>query len=353
MIAFVVSICGVSCVRQTVDPAVSSVAPPSPVENGSDAIVEQGSDSHFEINEPTEVIPDDNGEHDWSLVSFVTEESEIPFAGVFVCKDCKVQTQKSIIFKDIDIPLVSVSGDLTEISKENKVKAAIRFSSNETSFFCAATMKWQGDGSLAHPKKNYSVALYDDAFNKKKKVEVNKEWGAESKYCLKANYAEPTFVRNLVLSDLYGLIAHDADYVDEYSELINGGAIDGFPILLYINGQYEGVYNWNIPKDKWLLGMGDDKDAGEAILCGSATQLNDRVEGITVDESIKGYWEIEYCNKAFRGNNGTDWAVDSFNEMLAFVKNADKETMRARASEFLNVDRALDVLLMSLVLAGP
>ena len=29
------------------------------------------------------------------------------------------------------------------------------------------------------------------------------------------------------------------------------GAIDGFPVLVFNNGNYVGLYTWNIPKDKW------------------------------------------------------------------------------------------------------
>ena len=288
--------------------------------------------------------------HRWTLISFVTSESEIPCAGVYVCEDCKEQKTKSIHYTDIDIPLVYVSGDLTGISKENKVRSEITYAYKNQVISCAATLKWQGDGSLAHPKKNYSVAFYDEAFDKKKKVEIKQEWGAQSKYCLKANYSDPTGARNLVLSDLYGMAARTASGTDEYSELLNGGAVDGFPVLLYMNGQYAGLYNWNIPKDKWLFGMGDET-AGEAVLCGDALLL-DEGSGITVDEEIKGHWEIEYCNAKFTEEGGTDWAVRSFNEMLAFVQSSDKATLRAHASEYLNVDRTLDVILFSCVLGG-
>ena len=35
----------------------------------------------------------------------------------------------------------------------------------------------------------------------------------------------------------------------------NNGAIDGFPVKVFINGVYNGLYNWTIPKCDWMFGM--------------------------------------------------------------------------------------------------
>ena len=288
--------------------------------------------------------------HEDALTSFITNRTETPFAAEYTCSICDRKITKSFGYEEIEIPLVEIEGDLDGISKTDKVQAVIRYQSEELSFEKNATLKWQGDTSLEYPKKNYSVAMYDEEFNKKEKIVVKEEWGAQSKYCLKANYLDPLGSRNLVLSDLYGEVAETRTVNDAFSNLPNGGSVDGFLILLYHNGQYVGLYNWNIPKDKWLFGMGSDEDAGEAVLCGESTLLNEDT-GITLNEAKKYYWEVEYCNENYENTGDASWAEISFNKMLTYVKTTDPRVLKRHASEFLDMDRVIDVLLMTSVFA--
>lgn len=282
--------------------------------------------------------------HEWALADFVTEETTIPFAGKYVCKKCEESKIDSFDYADIEIPLVNIEGDISEISKENKVGVRLSYADEALSFESDATIKWQGMSSLHWEKKNFSVTLREIDSEKKRKVVVKESWGAESKYCLKSNYTDPSGLRNIVLSDLYGEIARTRESDDPFSTLVNGGAVDGFPVLLYLNGQYQGLYNWNIPKDKWLFSMGDE-DGPEAVLCGTDYPF-ERSGEIEIRENDKRYWEVEYYNENY-GDGTYAWAVDSFNKLLSFVKNSDSARLRAEASDWLNSDRTLDVLLFS------
>ena len=42
--------------------------------------------------------------------------------------------------------------------------------------------------------------------------------------------------------------------------------IDGYPVEIYINGEFLGLYTWNIPKDKWTFNMTGDENTREALL---------------------------------------------------------------------------------------
>lgn len=42
-------------------------------------------------------------------------------------------------------------------------------------------------------------------------------------------------------------------------ELPNGGAVDGFPVIITLNGEFHGLYTFNIPKDGWMFGMGSSR----------------------------------------------------------------------------------------------
>ena len=71
-----------------------------------------------------------------------------------------------------------------------------------------AQLKPQGTSSLAYPKKNFSLSLYEDA---EKSVSAEalfvKDWKAQSKYCMKANWIDPTQACNVVSA---GVHAHHA-----------------------------------------------------------------------------------------------------------------------------------------------
>ena len=178
----------------------------------------------------------------------------------------------------------------------------------------------------------------------KLKVAFQESWGEGSKYVLKANYTDPSAIRNIALSSLYGQIAHSIDLDDHYASLVNGGAVDGYPVLLYVNGQYFGLYNWVIRKDKWLFGMGDN-DAGEAVLTGYAETF-EKENGL---EYFGGDWEEEYVNDNY-GEKG--WAEASFNAMLFGIRDANESELRGVISEYVEVERTLDVMLFNTIF-GP
>ena len=97
--------------------------------------------------------------------------------------------------------------------------------------------------------------------------------------------------------------------------LLNGGGIDGYPVKLFVNGKYAGIYTFNIPRDKWLFDM--DKTGRKAIvLDNGVTYL------IGFDSEIPDYLtKIEKNLYAFR--LGTDY--DHLEQIKEFVrKNSAK-----------------------------
>jgi hypothetical protein len=151
----------------------------------------------------------------------------------------------------VGLPTLYIDGDLTGISKENKV--SIEYTYTETTKAKAtatgsATLKWQGDSSIKYAKKNFTIA--------KMSTPIDVGWGSQKKYCLKANFIDPTHARNIISARLWSQIVA----THETSPLLvapNNGAMDGFPIMLVINDEFYGLYTFNIPKDAWAFSMGD------------------------------------------------------------------------------------------------
>lgn len=172
------------------------------------------------------------------------------------------------------LPKLKLTGDISGMSKTNAKTLSFEYfaadaaSANYSGY---ATVKWQGSSSLAYEKKNYTVKLFSDAnCTTAQNIEFVTGWGAHNKYCLKANFIDHTHVRNIVAAKLWGeCVKGRTDTEQSYVKLhglVNGGAIDGYPIMLFINGTYAGLYTLNIPKEDWLFGMTGANT--ECVLCG-------------------------------------------------------------------------------------
>ncbi|MBQ8267381.1 MAG: CotH kinase family protein, partial [Clostridia bacterium] len=154
-------------------------------------------------------------------------------------------------------PKLYLSGDMSKItdpaqtSKKIECNIDYEYRSSDDNFNGAATIKIQGSSSTKYAKKNYTINFYEDSsYSSKMKIDVG--FGAQSKYCLKANWVDKTHSRNVVTAKLAGEM--QAKY-GLFESAPNNGAIDGFPVEVYINGEFHGLYTMNIPKDEWMFNM--------------------------------------------------------------------------------------------------
>lgn len=205
-------------------------------------------------------------------------------------------------------------------------------------------IKCQGNSSMSYPKKNFTIKPYKDkAKTTKLKIDF-KGWGKQSKFVLKANWIDITHARNVVSARLWGdVIKTRSDYATAIPELLrtspNQGAIDGFPILVYSNGVYQGRYTLNIPKDKWMSNMDDALDT-HCILCG---------------ENYK-----SGCFRELPQINGSDWTDElhdvvpgtiktSWTNAIKFVMNSTDAEFKANLGNYFDVNSLIDYLLYGIV----
>jgi hypothetical protein len=209
-----------------------------------------------------------------------------------------------------------------------------------------AEIKCQGTSSMSYPKKNFTIKLYKDK-DKAKKLKIDfKGWGAQSKFCLKANWIDITHARNVVSAKIWGDVVKTRNDYTNLPELLrtspNQGAIDGFPIIVYGNGGYQGRYTLNIPKDKWMSNMDDTLDT-QCILCGENYQSG--------------------CFRALPNINGSDWTDElhdvvpatiktSWTNVIKFVMNSTDAEFKANLGNYFDVNSLIDYLLYGIVSTG-
>lgn len=240
-----------------------------------------------------------------------------------------------------DIPKIFFDSPLQQTKDE--AVTTFHYRSKTLSVDCYAEIKAQGNSTLMWPKKNQTVKLYEDA-ECTKKLKINfKGWGKQNKFVIKANWRDLTHVRDIVSVRLEGdCLRCNPDY-DEFPELLknspNMGGIDGFPVVVYAAGVYQGRFMWNIPKDKWMTNMDDELDE-HCILCSE-----------------------DYNSGCFRkaaNINGGDWTDEihdtvpvsiktRWNEVISFVMNSTDEEFVANLDSYIKVSTLIDRHLMGLL----
>lgn len=287
------------------------------------------------------------------FLSLTADEIEgVHNPGLFECSVCHEHYHDSIDQTDAGMPVLSLDGDFSAMSKEQKVPLNFELLDGGSSFRAYSMVKWQGATSINYPKKNYNIQLYsDEACSKKLKKELVPGFGNQNKFTLKANYIDATAARNVVSARLYGKVVHSREIVDEFSALHNGGAIDGRPILLYQNGAFQGIYTLNAAKESYLFGMNGDDSAKEAMLMADdwtdETALRKTMEGIP-----EGGFELEYASTEKSAEIGTDWVKDGFNDFVSFLIESDGTDFVDGIGQYLNLPRAMDAMLFTLAIRG-
>lgn len=238
-------------------------------------------------------------------------------------------------FQSYNMPILYLSGSITGMTKDDKV--TLNYIYQDKSGTC--TLKWQGSSSVTLPKKNYTIT-FDNAF------EVVSGWGIQKKYCLKANFVDSSHARNIVCAKLWGQIVKSRTPSNAtLNALPNGGAVDGFPIIISLNGKFHGLYTWNIPKDAWMFGI--DGTGQQAIICAEVNE-NGAVafNGLaTLNPELD--FDLEYSS-----NDESEWVVESLNRLLSAVKDSDGTNITNGITPYLDWESAIDYFIHACLISN-
>lgn len=257
--------------------------------------------TEYEPNVLSTFTPDENGEVSGittlPVMNLYTDSAQAEIAVEYnVDTNSIINYTPPFDYNGYDVPVIEFYGNTGGMSKDNKVTLSYKY--GERAGTC--TLKWQGSSSLQYPKKNYTV-VFDNAFEAVAesaayhgdKAQIG--WGEQKKYCLKADYIDFSHCRNVVSATLWGEMVRTRANAGTLAQLPNGGAIDGFPCFVVINGVWQGIYNFNIPKDKWLFGMSGASEK-EAILCGNNASAGNQYNA---EAQLGTDFDLEYASDGF------------------------------------------------------
>ena len=242
------------------------------------------------------------------------------------------------------LPRIDLNGSFEGIGKKERVLVRFEYREEGLEISCFSYTSWQGHSSLTAEKKNFTIRLFADEEMEDKNREVMRPgWQAEHKYILKANYHDLSLSRNLTCAEIWGEMAACREGIPErLKKTSNYGAVCGFPVTVYHDGEFLGLYTMNLHKDDDLYGLRYGSEEAIMICNRAGTQAGlFRAEAtFETTDWEKGDWEVEYS-----GTDDDSWVKDSFNELIRFVMTADDEQFKEGLSAYMDVNSAIDYLI--------
>ena len=231
------------------------------------------------------------------------------------------------------IPVLTLDGDCTGMTKDDYVALAFTFRDKDGNPLSGnADVKKQGSSSIQtgiEIGKDFDTdlgGLFNFTIKFPTAFEAKAGWTAQKKYCVKVNAIDHSHARNVCSCKLWGEIVKARPNVPaELSSLINGGAIDGFPIVIVLNGKFYALGTFNIPKEGWMFG------SPKAILCADDHVDSTKFKALA---TLDGDFELEYVED----ENNAGWVLTSLNRAIQAVMDGDLDT----AAQYIDIPSAID-----------
>ena len=282
------------------------------------------------------------------LTTIETLKSILPVVENNIIEKVKDASPKITEPANDDIPTIFITGKVPD--SKTYVSGELEYISKSCRFHAYTYIKLQGNSTLYLPKKNYTVNLYSD---EKRSVKLNKEfknWGFHNNFVLKADYNDILHARNVVGAKLWGKVVQSRNDYDTLPEELknspNNGAIDGFPVRVYVDGTYKGLYNWTIPKCDWMVGM-NSLNANHVLLNaefndnGDVAYRNNPCNFNTLWDGSEDYFSVEV------GENSAE-LVSSLNTIISSIINNDSASLK----QSLDIKSAIDYFIFQEIILG-
>lgn len=233
--------------------------------------------------------------------------------------------------------VLDLNGDCTGMTKKVSVPLDAAFTDKDGNYVGGvADVKKQGSSSITIGAEIGAAfdtdigGLFNLTITFPEAFEAAEGWGAQKKYCVKVNAIDHSHARNICSCKLWGeIVKNRANVPSELSSLPNGGAIDGFPVIVTLNGKFYALGTFNIPKDGWMFG------SPKAILC--ADTHCDATKFKTL-ATLDGDFELEYVED----ENNADWVLTSINMAIQAVMDSDGSDLDTVVGQYIDIPSAID-----------
>jgi spore coat protein H len=286
-------------------------------------------ENHFGIDENhslivshIENIEDYNDTSDFDEIIITLNQNDYSFNSIpvgleysnsYLITDTDTSNQYTLYFTQL--PIISVE-PTTTIVDEPKVLANFIYSDDEQVLISNIGIEIRGGSSQAFPKKTYDLEFWEDDFGDEN---INVHFGdlrSDDDWILDALYNEPLRLRSYIANKLW-LEIHTPYYLDEEPEAKSGANVKY--VEMFLNGQYNGLYNLSEQVDKKQLKLKsfNDNIRGE-LYKGNTWGASTFTELPNYDNESREWSGYEF--KYPKEDEITDWA--NVYQFTDFVMNA-------------------------------
>ena len=230
------------------------------------------------------------------------------------------------------------------------VKSSFSFQRNGQVIKGFVQIAIQGDSSRNHDKKNYKIKVFSDEDCKQKlKLRLMPSWPKTNKFNLKANFIDATQSRNLASAKLVATATSVTPIADptvesHLAKTSNFGQMEGFPIEIWLNGAYNGLYTCNTKKDDVVFGL-DANEKGNA-----AISVLDNVAApssqLLKDPTAK-LDNVAYADELH--DTPDPELVANWSKWLDFLNNSSDEDFKNKLPSYIDVKSAINVYLFGIM----
>lgn len=210
-----------------------------------------------------------------------------------------------------------------------------------------AEVNWSGSSTQLLPKKSYKVKLYkDQQLTDKLKLKFFSDAKKDNTYQLKANETDPTMARNLVNANIWqSMVSSESNLPQQLKETPHLGSVEGYPLLVFVNGKGRGLYTLTTDKSGKLWGM--DKDNPDQI----AIQGN--VNNAPAEMFDKGDAKVDDTDfSSESADTITDTAKNNLNDFISFVSQSSDQEFKDKLRRYIDLNNVIDYYLFINVLGA-
>lgn len=255
-------------------------------------------------------------------------------------------------YRNTTLPKMYLTGDVTNMTPTQSVPMKIEYQSPDEEKYGASfntgiqnnPVLIQGTSSLQYVRHNYTIYLKDEYGSDMYYNPYGDGSVADYVFCLKADYVESSHANNTGVAKFINDCLYDTKTPMQLENENCRTTINGFPIELYVNGEYLGVYNFNHDRYSYQS-YGYDYIKYPNMLVYEINSNSNTSAGAFYRyganaESSANVSEIEYYKRDFKliyGNRTTD--SDTYSEiksLVEWVSVAEYDLFRETISEHFN-----------------
>lgn len=268
--------------------------------------------------------------------------------------DMTIEEQKEAVRRNTFSSLgqLDMDGNFAGMGADDQVPLRVAFSPNDgpgTKFdFPEVLVDWQGNSSLQYAIKNYNIDLYDET-GESVDVKMNEGWPEHDSYHIKANMVDSSHSFNIGIAKLLPKI-----YTEPHPGIINNPdkniryAIDGFPVTVFHNGKFHGLYTFNLKQHRKVFGM-DKKSTTQFMY---RAEENSAMGAAAFRDSSNHSIEQEWEERHPKRPAGTGVDHIEFRRLINFIKDSSDEVFVRDLPRYFNKNYLLDYYIICYAFGG-